>query len=421
VIPGTKHINSDMLPLNSLIQRIIELRQQGIFITLLAVCPNSSAVLEAAVKVASKNQTPMLFAATLNQVDIDGGYTGWTPAAFVEQLHSYATKYLWNEAIYPCLDHGGPWLKDRHTIENFSFELSFSEVKKSLIACLLAGYQLLHIDVTIDRSIPSGEPVPIGTLVERTVELIAFAEQERQRYNLPLVAYEIGSEEVHGGLVDFHRFHEFIVALKNMISMHNLSNAWPCFIVTQVGTNLHTTRFDSHAANKLYRIVSPLGSLIKGHYTDWVENPSEYPLTGIGGANVGPEFTSQEFLSLADLDAKESILCRYSTSLKPTQFIRVLESAVMRSGRWKKWLLPDENCSVFADLSPQRRSWLSQTGARYVWTDTEVIHARHRLYENISSVMPDPHSYVISRIEESIDKYINAFNLFSSYQLFKTS
>jgi tagatose-1,6-bisphosphate aldolase non-catalytic subunit AgaZ/GatZ len=279
----------------------------------------------------------------------------------------------------------------------------------------------LHIDVTVDRSIPSGEPVPIDTLVERTVELIAFAEQERQRFNLPPVAYEIGSEEVHGGLVDFHRFREFIDALSKMLSMRNLSHAWPCFIVTQVGTDLHTTRFDSHAANKLFSIVSPLGSLIKGHYTDWVENPSEYPLTGIGGANVGPEFTSQEFIALANLDAKESSLCRYSTSLKPTQFIRVLENAVMQSGRWKKWLLPDEIGFSFCELSPQRRSWLSQTGARYIWTDVEVTQARQRLYENISSILPDPHSYVVSRIEESIDKYINAFNLFSSYQLLKTS
>ena len=54
--------------------------------TLLAVCPNSEAVLEAAVRAAAKNNTPMLFAATLNQVDVDGGYTGWTQAEFVSKI-----------------------------------------------------------------------------------------------------------------------------------------------------------------------------------------------------------------------------------------------------------------------------------------------------------------------------------------------
>ena len=68
------------------IRSIIALRACGKPVTLLAVCPNSDAVLEAAIKVAAANNTPMLFAATLNQVDRDGGYTGWTPRSFVARM-----------------------------------------------------------------------------------------------------------------------------------------------------------------------------------------------------------------------------------------------------------------------------------------------------------------------------------------------
>ena len=39
-------------------------------------------VLEAAIRYASANQTPLLIEATLNQVDQFGGYTGMTPADF---------------------------------------------------------------------------------------------------------------------------------------------------------------------------------------------------------------------------------------------------------------------------------------------------------------------------------------------------
>ena len=79
-----------MKPLNELIQQSIELRRQGkAQITLLGACPNSEAVLEAAVKAAAENRCPMLLAATLNQVDRDGGYTGWTPKAFVEQTRAF--------------------------------------------------------------------------------------------------------------------------------------------------------------------------------------------------------------------------------------------------------------------------------------------------------------------------------------------
>ena len=107
-----------------LIHKIISLRENGTQITLLAVCPNSDAVLEAAVKIAAENNMPMLFPATLNQVDRDGGYTGWTADAFVRRMHELAGKHNCQSKLYPCLDHGGPWLKDLHTIEGLNLEES---------------------------------------------------------------------------------------------------------------------------------------------------------------------------------------------------------------------------------------------------------------------------------------------------------
>ena len=112
--------------------------------TILAVCPNSAAVLEAAVKVAARCHAPMLFAATLNQVDRDGGYTGWTPAQFVAEMKRCAVRYGCTAPLYPCLDHGGPWLKDRHTLEKLPLHQAMHEVKLSLTACLEAGYTRLR-------------------------------------------------------------------------------------------------------------------------------------------------------------------------------------------------------------------------------------------------------------------------------------
>ena len=161
-----------------------------------------------------------------------------------------------------------------------------SELKLSLTAFLEAGYQLLHIDPTVDRTLPAGTSPAVETIVARTVELIAYAENERKRLGLPPISYEVGSEEVHGGLVDMGTFNRYLKDLKSALAAHGLEYVWPCFIVAQVGTNLHTTFFDAKAARQLFEIVSPLGSLIKGHYTDFVDNPREYPLNGMGGANV---------------------------------------------------------------------------------------------------------------------------------------
>jgi len=413
-----------MRPLNEVVRRIIELRQQGIMLTLLAVCPNSAAVLEAAVKVAAANHMPMLFAATLNQVDRDGGYTGWTPASFVEQIAACATRYSWHGPLYPCLDHGGPWLKDLHTINRLSLQETMDEVKHTLVACLEAGYQLLHIDPTVDRSLPPDQTIAIETVVARTIELVAHAEAARQRLGLPPVAYEVGTEEVHGGLVDYANFDRFMRGLHAGLVAHGLEHAWPCFIVGKVGTDLHTTDFDPEAARRLYQIVAPLGSLIKGHYTDWVSNPEQYPLAGMGGANVGPEFTAAEYLALAELCAREQDLRRSRPGMEPSRLMQALEDAVFESNRWQKWLLPDEQtgdkrsaCQIWEALSPERRAWLTQTGARYIWTAPQVVAARRTLYHNLSAIMPDAHRFVVDRIACSMEKYVVAFHLFGSLDL----
>ncbi len=407
-----------MKPLQTIIQRLIDLRDSGrAQITLLAVCPNSAAVLEAAVKAASRNNCPMLFAATLNQVDTDGGYTGWTAQEFVNQVDGYAQHHHWDGPLYPCLDHGGPWLKDLHTLNRLTLQESMSRVKESLSACIAAGYKLLHIDPTVDRSLPAGTPVPLEKVVERTVELMAHAESARRSLGTPEIAYEVGTEEVHGGLVEFERFERFLAQLKASLDAKGLGHTWPRFIVAQVGTDLHTTSFDPEAARRLYATLAPLGSLAKGHYTDWVENPGAYPASGMGGANVGPEFTAAEYLALKDLCQKEQGFLRNNPGVIPSRFLATLQEAVIASKRWMKWLQPDEIGLDFNALSPARQDWLLQTGSRYIWTAPQVVATRQRLYDNVSAELPDPHAYVVDQIEAAIDRYIASFGLFDSLSL----
>ncbi len=404
--------------LRKLVREVKDLQDQGTPLTLLAVCPNSDAVLEAAIKVAARSATPMLFAATLNQVDRDGGYTRWTPKEYVTRMQKLAQKHNCDSPLYPCLDHGGPWLKDAHAKANLGLDEAMGEVKKSLSACLEAGYDLLHIDPTVDRTLARGEPLDVGTVAERTVELIEHAESERTRLGLSTVAYEVGTEEVAGGLANFESFERFVVLLRKALAEHDLMQAWPIFIVGKVGTDLHTTLFDPEVAAKLRSIVAPYGSLIKGHYTDWVDNPEVYPRSGMGGANVGPEFTAVEAESLRTLSEYETALAR-SGSITPSLFYESLTAAVVESERWRKWLHPGEP-EEFEKLAGQRREWLVTSGARYVWTVPAVVEARERLYDNLRPVMGDPHGWVVERIATSIENYVKAFRLFGSVELLET-
>lgn len=407
--------------IKGIIHRIIALRARDVQITLLCVCPNSDAVLEAAIKVAAAYDMPMLFAATLNQVDRDGGYTNWTPRSFVARMKALAVKYRCSSPLYPCLDHGGPWLKDVHTREGLRLEETMAEVKASITACLEAGYTLLHIDTTVDRTLPSEQPPQIEVVIERTTELIAYAESERERLDLPSVSYEVGTEEVRGGLVDFNNFERFLVGLRIGLKNKGLAHAWPCFIVAKVGTDLHTTTFDPEIACRLYHQVAPLGSLIKGHYTDWVANPAEYPASGMGGANVGPEFTATELAALLELCARETQLMEKKPNLSPSGFEEAIKIAVMDSNRWQKWLMPEEVGRNFDELALPRQEWLVATCARYIWTDPRVLAARKRLYDNLryetSDEFPGPYVFVVERLAQNIQKYGDAFNLKNSLTL----
>lgn len=373
-------------------------------VTLMAVCPNSKAVARAALLAAREANAPLLLAATLNQVDRDGGYTGWTPQGLVDFVEAEAPRLGVDVPILPCLDHGGPWLKDTHTIDGLSFEETIAAVKRSLEACIDAGYALLHIDPTVDRRLPAGEPVPIEWVVERTLELIEHAEAYRRQQGAPPISYEVGTEEVHGGLADVEAFERFLAGLDAGLTERGLEGAWPCFVVGKVGTNLGTTSFEPAMARRLTERTRPYGALIKGHYTDYVDNPEDYPLSGMGGANVGPECTAEEYKALMELVRLE---CKLGAD---SGLERALREAVVESGRWTKWLRADEAGTPFDALDDERQQWLIRTGSRYVWTAPAVAAARQRLYGNVRDHR-DAEAFVVWRIKTTLLKYYHAFNL----------
>lgn len=371
---------------------------------LLAVCPNSEAVTRAALLAARDANAPLLFTSTLNQVDRDGGYTGWTHRELVDFIRDEADRLGVNTPILLCLDHGGPWLKDKHTIEGYSFEETMAAVKRSLESCIDAGYALLHIDPTVDRRVPNGEPVPIDWVIERTLELIEHAETYRREQGRSPISYEVGTEEVHGGLADVDTFERFLRGLDAGLKERSLDDAWPCFVVGKVGTDLDTSYFEPAVAQRLTERIRPYGALVKGHYTDYVENPEDYPLSGMGGANVGPEFTEEEYKALMDLVELERKIGADS-GLK-----EALREAVVDSGRWTKWLHDEEEGQAFDELDEQRQEWLVRTGSRYIWTTPLVQKARRQLYENLEEHR-DADAFVLWRIKTSIMKYYHAFNL----------
>ncbi len=185
--------------------------------------------------------------------------------------------------------------------------------------------------------------------------------------------------------------------------------AWPVFIVAKVGTDLHTTSFDPAVACEVVKIARNYNSYIKAHYTDSVSNPQDYPKSGIGGANVGPEFTIAEFEAFNELLEIESVLFKEDKIASLSNFNEELTNAVVNSGRWKKWLLDGEK--DFKSLGTERKRWILGTCSRYVWANPEVRCAEAALHNNLQLNGIDSKNWVLLKIEASMDKYFRAFNL----------
>ncbi|MBO4605580.1 MAG: class II D-tagatose-bisphosphate aldolase, non-catalytic subunit [Bacteroidales bacterium] len=395
-----------------LLHRIDELHKEtGIPRTIFAACPNSPTVIRASIQAAKRNNAPIYFAATLNQIDCDGGYTGMTQEDFVRTVRFEAERVNFTGPCIIAIDHGGPWLKDKQRVEKWSVEDAMNGVKKSFEAAVLAGYDLIHVDPTVDINVPKGEIIDIHVVAARTVELIAHTEAFRKAHGIAPISYEVGTEEVHGGLADETTFDTFISDLKKGLMVAGLEDVWPCFIVGKVGTDLDTTIFDGEVARRLTSKVRPLGSYIKGHYTDDVANPEEYPLCGMGAANVGPEFTISEYRALCELEEVEKKFHAEGKVGVLSHMKETLLEEVHDSHRWEKWLHEDEKGKDLHELTPERQDWIVATCCRYIWQQPRSLAARGFLYANLERLGMAPEQIVLGRIERDMDKYFRAFNL----------
>ncbi len=383
----------------------------GISRTIFAACPNSISVIRASLRAAKRWNSPVKFAATLNQVDTDGGYTGLTQQEFVNTIRIEAQRLNLEVPVIIAVDHGGPWLKDAHARTGMSFYQTFDAVKKSFEASVEAGYDLIHVDPTVDITLHAGERISIETVAERTIRLIVHVESFRRERGFKRIAYEVGTEEVHGGLADISTFRKFLDLLKSGLHEQGLDDVWPCFIVGKVGTDLHTSTFDPETAKELSSIAREYGSVIKGHYTDNVTNPGDYPASGMGAANVGPEFTIAEYEGLMELEKLEKEFFAQAKVASCSRIGLYLQEAVIASGRWKKWLLPGEDAGNFELIPAGRRQWLISTGCRYIWQNDSVVASRAKLYNNLENNGIPAGEIVLSAIEHSMDRYFAAFNL----------
>jgi tagatose-6-phosphate kinase len=313
--------------------------------TLLGVGPMSLNCVDAAIELANDNSVPIQMIASRRQVDSEefgGGYVNnWTTSQFADYVGAKDKKGM----ILLARDHGGPWQNTVEIDQSLGLRRAMESAKVSFRADLEAGFQVLHLDPSIDiHDSPDADEV-----LERLFELMEFCWSEARTLRRDVV-FEIGTEEQSGStnspeelIYTLESVHEFCV--KNRIPD-------PCFVVIQAGTRVMETRnvgsFDSpvRVANELpaeiqvprmIEICERFGVFMKGHNTDYLSDEALkwHPRLGIHAANVAPEFGVAETRGLVDI-LRSNGLDRYAD--------RFLQLS-LDSCKWAKWMLPATNAS----------------------------------------------------------------------------
>ena len=380
-----------------LLDWVAPLHDETVAYTLLAVCPTSDAVLRGALQAAGRARAPLLIAATRNQVDVDDGYTGWTPTTLVSRIEALCAELPEAPLVMPCMDHGGPWCKDAERAAAVSWGEAETGTRTSLRAALDAGYRYVHVDATIDPH--HDGPPPVSDMVDRTAALLQWTETYRRERGLPRITYEVGIEEVTPSAVESpeRRLDAFLTQLDASLS----SDIQPTFVVSDVGTSFGTGQFDVDHARRVVEQVRDHGALVKAHYSDFVDVLDAYPRCGIGGANIGPGLSAVEYRSLCELETLAEAMG------KTPAWHDALRDALVKSGRWRKWTDHD---GTFDTLDDETQRTLLKTGSRYVWAHPEVQAARMRLYDQVSRYR-DADAYVVWRLRSAVTHMLHLLNL----------
>ncbi|WP_373897986.1 class II D-tagatose-bisphosphate aldolase non-catalytic subunit [Haloimpatiens sp. FM7315] len=389
-------------------------------VTLLGVGPMSKTLIKASLLLAKRKDFPIMFIASRNQVDskeLGGGYVcNWDQKGFHEAIKEVAKDIDFDGLYYLCRDHGGPWQRDNerkaHLLEDEAMKLG----KQSYLEDLINGFDLLHIDPTKDPYVV-GKVIDLDVVLNRTIELIEYIENERKARGINEIGYEVGTEETNGGLTSTETYENFIKKLTEELTKKNLP--LPVFIVGQTGT---LTRLTENVGNYSIDNAKRLADVAKKYTVGLKEHNGDYlneqillvhPASGVTATNVAPEYGTVETQSYLKLIEVEEDLFNQGLISDKSNLKTVLRTKAAESERWRKWMVGDKiNISVVEVLKDEKlMDLITEISGHYTFNNDEVKKEITTLYNNLNSVGIDGEKFVITKIQESLDRYVQCFNL----------
>lgn len=408
------------LPIKTVVQRLLDLQEEGKSATLLGIGPMSPNLLQASFELAKDDDFPLMFIASRNQVDADelgGGYVnGWNQETFTRDIKKIADEVGFDGLYYLCRDHGGPWQRDKERNDHLPVDKAMELGKKSYLADIEAGFDLLMIDPTKDP-FEMGKVIPLDIVLERTVELIEYCEKERKRLNLPEIGYEVGTEETNGGLTSTETYETFITRLKVELEKRDLP--MPTFIVGQTGTLTRKTEqvgtFNFKNAYDLAQMAKKYGVGLKEHNGDYLDDVTllEHIPSQIIATNIAPQYGTEEtraYLKLAEVERK---LKEEGLIEKTSNIGHVLLVDAIECGRWRKWVMGEQKNLTTEEIFKDEvlSNEILDIAGHYTFNNDDVKREIEVLYSNLRKNNINGQRFVVDHIKRPLRDYAECYNL----------
>jgi len=357
------------------------------------------------VELANEYGVPLMLIASRRQIDSEefgGGYVNnWTTRRFADYVLDIDKK----GKVILARDHGGPWQNPVEAEKGYGLRRAMESAKASYRADLDAGFQILHIDPSVDIF---GQP-SIDEVLDRVFELYEYCYSYARSLKRK-VLFEIGTEEQSGSTNRQEEMSYSLSEIKKFCKRNNMPP--PLFIVVQTGSKVMEARnvgsFDSPVrvadelppeiqVPKMVELCNRYGIYMKAHNTDYLSDEALqwYPRLGIHSANVAPEF------GYAETTALVRALEENGAEDLSESFLKI----AFESGKWKKWMVEGTSAS------DRDRAMIA---GHYVFAVPEFIALKEKAEGRLAKKGVDLDRALRDGIKRSILRYMKNFRLVGS-------
>jgi len=383
--------------LQELVKRHKAGNPQGIF----SVCSANEFVIEALLEFGKKHNEVVLVEATSNQVNQFGGYTGMTPADFVQLVETISRQVGFpQDKVILGGDHLGP-----NPWKGEPADSAMAKAKVLVRDYVRAGFTKIHLDASMHLASDGDPNVALDPriIAQRTAELCQAAEegyQERLRdhsHAQPPV-YVIGTEvPVPGGttgdddglsVTKPEDFHATVSVTREAFASYGLDEAWKRVVgvVVQPGVEFgdhFIEEYNRAEAQALSKALEQYPHLVfEGHSTDYQQPQAlrEMVEDGVAILKVGPEltFVFREALFLLEHIERQvpALAGRDRSNLQEA----MEELMLAEPKNWAPYYKGNAEELKFA------RKYSLSDRIRYYWANPKAAAAVKKLLDNLNSV-----------------------------------